>query len=53
MCVNSILSNVYFINPGKTLASWVLALEQELYLPYTKKGDKEDNTNYRPILTHL
>ena len=26
-----------FINPGKTLAPWVLALEQESYLSYIKK----------------
>ena len=30
-----------FINPGKTLAPWVIALEQESYLPYTKNGDKK------------
>ena len=35
-----------FINPGKTLAPWVLALEQEPYLPQIKKGDKEDIGNY-------
>ena len=38
-----------FITPGKTLASWVLALEQESYLSYKKICDKEDNANYRPI----
>ena len=38
-----------FINPGKTLATSVLALEQKLYLPYIKKCDKEDIANYRPI----
>ena len=26
-----------FINPGKTLVPWVLAVEQESYLPYIKK----------------
>ena len=38
-----------FINPGKTLAPSVLALEQKLYLPHIKKCDKEDIANYRPI----
>ena len=38
-----------FINPGETLATSVLALEQKLYLPYIKKCDKEDIANYRPI----
>ena len=38
-----------FINPGETLASWVLALEQESHLPYIKKCDKEGIANYRPI----
>ena len=37
------------INPGKTLAPCVLALEQESYLPYIKNGNKEDIANYRPI----
>ena len=30
-----------FINPGKTLAPWVLALEQESYLSYIKKVVKK------------
>ena len=38
-----------FINPGKTLAPWVLARKQESYLSYIKKSDKEDIANYRPI----
>ena len=29
-----------FINPGKTLAPWMLALEQESYLSYIKKAIK-------------
>ena len=31
-----------FIDPEKTLAYWELALEQESYLPYITKGNKED-----------
>ena len=30
-----------FINPRKTLKPWVLALEQESYLPYIKKVMKK------------
>ena len=37
-----------FNHHGKTLAPWVLILEQESYLPYVRKGDK-DFANYRPI----
>ena len=38
-----------FINPGKTLAPWVLVPEQESCLPYIRKGNKEDLPNYIPI----
>ena len=38
-----------FINPGKTFALSVLALEQELYLPNIKKCDEEYIANCRPI----
>ena len=30
-----------FINPGETLAPWVLTLEQESYLPHIKKVIKK------------
>ena len=30
-----------FVTPGESLASWVLLLEQELYLSYIKKVIKE------------
>ena len=30
-----------FVTPGESLASWVLLLEQELYLSYIKKVMKE------------
>ena len=35
---------ITFINPGKTLALWLLALEQEPSVIY-KKGVKEDIAN--------
>ena len=38
-----------FANSAKTFAPWVLALEQESYLSYIKKDDKEDIANCRPI----
>ena len=30
-----------FMTPGESLAPWVLLLEQESYLPYTKKLTKK------------
>ena len=32
---------ITFINPGKTLAPWVLAIEQESYLSYIRKVIKK------------
>ena len=50
MFINNILSNIlYTYQSWKNLGTKVLALEQESYLPYIKKGDKENIANYRPI----
>ena len=37
-----------FMTPGKSLAPWVLLLEQKSYLPY-EKDDKKDIANYGAI----
>ena len=38
-----------FMTFGEKLATWVLLLEQESYLPYIKKVIKKDIAKYRPI----
>ena len=38
-----------FMTFGEKLATWVLFLEQESYLPYIKKVIKKDIAKYRPI----
>ena len=42
-----------FINPGKTLAPWMLALEEESHRPYIKKVIKKILQNRDPWQSSL
>ena len=42
-----------FINPGKTLAPWVLARKQESYLSYIKKVIKKISQTTDPSQSSL